>query len=106
MASGSAPMTYISKLSASVDVVLLTKPGVSVKVTNLSGTAPIFFTVSEPGGSCPVPAIDGMSCFSAASVAGTSVTARHDGQFGSIIQLVSAGTPQYMCEVQSTHATS
>lgn len=106
MASGSGGHVYNSTLAASVDVVLLTDPGMSVKVTNLSGTPAIYFTVSRPGGNCPVPSVGNSQCFTAASVTGNSVNVRHDGQFGTIIQLISSGTPAYMCEVQSLHATS
>ena len=89
-----------------VDLVYLTNPGMGVKVTNVSGTAPIWFTVSHPGGDCPIPVGGGTGCYSVASVAGTSTTVRHDGQFGTVVQLISSGTPAYAVEVQSVHATS
>ena len=90
------------------DLVWLSGAGQSIKVTNVSGSAPLFWTVSHPGGSCPVPSTSGSvnGTYVTAGAAGTSTSARHDGQFGSIVQVVSTGTPSYMVEVQSVHATS
>lgn len=92
--------------SNTVDLAVLTDAGFSIRVTNISGTAPIWFTVSEPGGHNTVPAIGGQNEFCAASVAGNAVNVRHAGQFGSVVQLISSGTPTYTVEVQGNHATS
>ena len=89
-----------------VDLVYLTHPGFSVKVTNVSGTAPLWFTVSHPGGDGTPPVGGGANCFSVASVAGQSTSVRHDGQFGTVVQLISSGTPAYSVEIQGNHATS
>lgn len=97
MASGSSRRVYSSTLTAStVDLVVLTEGGYGVEVINTTGTAPIWFTISEQGGACPVPTIGGTTGeFCAASVAGYSMKVRHEGLFGSVIQLISAGTPTY-----------
>ena len=107
MASGGATQVYNSSLggSGSVDTVWLSGGGSSIKVTNLTGTAPIFFTVSFPGGPCPVPTINGTADY-VATTAGMSTNVRTANQFGAIVQLVSASVQSYMCEVQSSHATS
>lgn len=89
-----------------VDLAILTGAGFGVRVTNLSGTAPIWFTVSHQGGACPVPTVGGASEYCVASVAGLGISARHAGQFGSVVQLISSGTPLYMVEVQGNHANS
>lgn len=100
MASGSAGRVYSGTLTGStVDTVLLTTPGTSVTVTNDTGTSPIWFTVSEPGGACPTPTVGGANCFSAGSVAGIAVPVRHPGYNGVIVQLISAGTPTYTVTV-------
>lgn len=108
MASGGGGHVYTSTLSggASVDTVWLSDGCSSTRVTNLTGTAPIFFTVSHPGGPCPIPSSNSPTSYVCAPTAGNSVSVRHDGQFGSIIQLVSASVQQYMCEAQSVRATS
>jgi len=97
MASGSAPKVYSNTLTAStVDVVLITGGAYGVQVTNVDGTSPFWFTVSTPGGPCPTPTVGGTNGeFAAASVAGAFVNIRHDGQFGSVVQLISSGTPTY-----------
>lgn len=94
--------------SVSADVVVLSDPGFSVKVTNVSGSFPLFFTVSNQGGACPVPSVSGSvgGTFVVPAVAGNSVNVRHSGQFGSVVQVVSTGSPSYMVEVQGNHATS
>ena len=90
-----------------VDLVYLTAPAYSVKVTNVTGTAAIYFTVGSPGGACPVPTIGGTGDFCLPATAGTSLSTRAgDFQFGTIVQLISTGTPQYMVELQSIRATS
>jgi len=105
MADISGSRVVTSTLSSStVDFVFLKAPGQSVKVTNQTGTAPIFYTVSHPGGTATVPTVNGANCYSVASVAGTSGFVRHDGMYGSIVQLISAGTPQYTVEVTSKNA--
>lgn len=88
------------------DLCFMTGPGYSVKVTNVTGTAPLYFTVDKPGGPCAVPTVGGSNCYAVASVAGSSTSARQDFLYGGIIQLISTGTPTYMVEVQSVRATS
>jgi hypothetical protein len=105
MANISAGRVATATLTANtVDLVFLTAPGQTIKVSNQSGTAPIFYTVSHPGGACPVPTVNGSNCYAVASVAGTYGFVRHDGMYGSIVQLISAGTPQYTVEVTSKNA--
>ena len=90
---------------ASVDTVILTDGGFGVEVMNVSGTSPIYFTVSHPGGACPVPTVGGTNCYCAASVAGAAVRVRHSGQYGSVVQLISSGTPQYIVSVVGDNAS-
>ena len=91
-----------AQLTAStVDLVFLSAAGQGIKVINQSGSAPIYFTVSRPGGDCPVPTVGGADNFCAASVAGASDFVRHDGMYGSIVQLISSGTPTYTVEIAS-----
>ena len=102
MASYAGGRVITQTLSANtVDFVYLSAPGMGVQVTNVSGTAPIYFTVSHPGGNGTVPTVNGQDCFVAASIAGEHEFVRHDGMYGSIVQLISAGTPQYSVEVSS-----
>jgi len=82
------------------DLCLMSAAGEAVIVSNISGQAPIYFTVSHPGGSCPVPTVNGQNCF-AVSSAGTRVSVRHDGMYGSVVQLISAASVQYTIEVGS-----
>jgi hypothetical protein len=85
-----------------VDLVFLSQPGQAVQVENVTGTAPIWFTVSHPGGTAQVPTVGGTSdCFCAASVAGAVMSVRHDGMYGSVVQLISTGTPTYTVSVGS-----
>jgi hypothetical protein len=98
----SAKRVVSATLTAStVDFIFLTESAQAIQVTNLTGTAPIYFTVSHPGGSAPVPTIGGNGCYCAASVAGAAVPVRHDGMYGTIVQLISTGTPTYSVEVAS-----
>ena len=82
-----------------VDLAVLSAPGQGVAVTNVSGTAPIYFTVDHPGGACTAPMVDGTYSFCVASVAGAREVVNHDGQFGSVVQLISAGSVQYTVAV-------
>lgn len=96
----SARVVYATLAANTVDLVVLTDGAFGVRVTNLNGAAPIWFTVSHPGGSNPVPTIGGaLGEWTAASVAGTAVTVRHAAQFGSCVQLTSTGSVSYMVEV-------
>ena len=97
MASGSGVMSYSSTVASVnvVETVLLTGSAFGIEVVNITGTAPIWFTVGEPGGPCPVPTVNGSGSFCAASVAGTQVKVRHQGFAGNVVQLISAGTPAY-----------
>lgn len=106
MATYSGAHTFTSSASVNtVDTVILTDGGFGVTVTNVSGSAPIFFTVSHPGGPCPVPTVNGTNGYVAASVAGVTVPVRHAAQFGSVVQLISAGTPQYTVAVVGSGLT-
>ena len=87
-----------------VDLIVLTDAGFGVEITNVSGSAPLWFTVSHPGGPCPVPVVASASVnasnqYCAGAAAGTRVPVRHAGQFGSVVQLISSGTPEYVVEV-------
>ena len=97
-----AKRTATATIAAStVDLIVLTDPGEAVRVINVSGAAPIYFTVSVPGGPCPVPAINGVNTFVAAGSPGETVSIRHDGMYGSVIQLISASVGQYTVSVGS-----
>ena len=105
--SGDHTVYVASAASVGADLVVLTAGGFSVKVTNISGSAPLFWTVSHQGGSCPVPTTSGgPGVYVTAGAAGSSTNARHSGQFGSVVQVVSTGTTSYTVEVQGNHAIS
>ena len=89
-----------------VDLVFLTGAGQAVQVINQTGTAPIWFTVSHPGGNAVTPTVNGVSCYGVASVAGQTTSVRHDGLYGSFIQLISTGTPTYTVVVGSKQIAS
>ena len=91
--------------ASSVDTVVLTAPGYSVKVTNNSGTSPIYWTADSPWGSLFAPTVGGHGTLCSASVAGASTNVRGAFMYGAVIQLISAGTPQYSIEMQSARAT-
>jgi len=93
----SAPRVASATLAANaVDLVFLTQGGSGVAVTNVSGSAPIWFTVDAPGGACKPPTVGAsVGAFCSSSVAGQTINARMDAQFGAIVQLISTGTPQY-----------
>src|ERR1019366_9108435 len=100
MAAQQTSGTYIVNnafASASVvDLVYLTGAAYAVKVTNLTGTAPIYFTVGSPGGACPAPTLNGTGDYYLGATAESSLSTRAgDFQFGTIVQLISSGTPQY-----------
>lgn len=105
---GGKQVVQATLASASVDTVVLTSAGFSVKVTNLSAGAPIYWTVDSPGGACVPPTVNGVNTFCSASVgAGAAINTRAgDFMFGAIVQLISNGTPQYMVELQSVRSTS
>ena len=91
-----------------VDTAVLTGAGFSVKVTNLSENAHLFWTVDSPGGACVPPTVNGVNSFCASSVgAGAGVNTRAgDFMYGAVVQLISAASVQYMVELQSIRATS
>ena len=93
--------------SASVDTVVLTGAGFSVKVNNLGGNN-LYWTVDSPGGACPVPTVGGSNCYVSASVsAAQSITTRAgDFQFGAVVQVIAATPTIYEVELQSVRATS
>ena len=101
-------VVYVSAAASvgTADLCVLTSPCFSIKVTNVAGTAPLYFTVDRPGGACVAPVIGGANDFAIAATAGNSVNVRHDGQFGSVVQVISSGTTSYTVEVQGAHATS
>ena len=92
--------------SGGVDLVYLTNPGFSVRVTNVSGVAPIYFTVDHPGGPCPVPTVGGQSCYVVPAGIGLYVSARNDFLSGAIIQLTSASVVQYSAQMQGVRVGS
>lgn len=105
--SGGHTVYVASSASVGADLCVLTAGGMSIKVTNIAGTAPIFFTVSHQGGACPLPNTAGSaSTYVVAGAANASTNVRHSGQFGSIVQVTSTGVTSYMVEVQGQHATS
>ena len=85
--------------ASTVDLVWLTDPGFGVSVENISGSSPIYWTVSRQGGPCPVPSVAAstgtVNTFCTAASPGAVTSVRHAGQFGSIVQLISSGTPSY-----------
>ena len=102
--SNQASRSVSATLQAStVDLVWLTDPGFAVAVQNDSGSAAIYWTVSHPGGPCPVPSVAAstgtVNTFCSAASPGAVTTVRHAGQFGSIVQLISSGTPSYTVAV-------
>lgn len=96
--------------ASTVDLVWLTDPGFGVSVTNDSGSAAIYWTVDAPGGACTPPTVAastgtvGVFC-SAASPGATAVT-RTSGQFGTIVQLISSGTPSYTVAVTGSQVNA
>lgn len=106
MSSGSSRRVYSGTLTSdTVDIVLLTEGGYGVQVVNTTGTAPIWFTVSTPGGPCPIPTVGGSSGeFCAASVTGATVPVRASVQFGALVQLISSGTPTYTVSLVGNQA--
>ena len=105
MASGSTRRTYGSVLAPNTpDTVLLTETGFGVEVQNVNGAAPLYFTISSPGGPCPVPSVGGAAGqFAVASVAGSAIKMRQQGLFGQIVQLVSSASVQYQVTVLGNH---
>lgn len=81
-----------------VDTVILTGAARKITVLNISGSASIFFTVSHPGGDNAQPTVNGQNCYVLPASLG-SLDVRHDGMFGSVINLISSGTPQYAVEI-------
>ncbi len=81
-----------------VDLVYLADSCKTITVVNVTGTAAIYFTVSRPGGSNLIPTITGANCFCLPAAIG-SLDTRHDGQFGSTVQLISSGTPTYTVSI-------
>jgi hypothetical protein len=79
---------------STVDLIFLSDAAQKVTVANTTGTAPIFFTVSHPGGDGNVPTVGGQGCYQLPAAI-SSLDVRHDGQFGTIVQLISSGTPSY-----------
>ena len=81
-----------------VDLAILTNPCFEVTVVNVTGTAAIYFTVGHPGGPCPQPTVGGQECYVLPAAVG-SVDIRHAGQFGTVVQLISSGTPTYTVSI-------
>jgi hypothetical protein len=96
-----AKRVYTGTLDATnADLINMIAPGEAIIVTNNNGLAPIYFTVDTPGGACAVPTVGGANCYSNAT-AGQRVSVRHDGMYGSIVQLIAAASVQYTIEVGS-----
>ncbi len=91
-----------------VDTVVLQNAGFSVKVTNVSENAHLFWTVDSPGGACIAPTINGVNSFCASSVgSGAAINTRSgDFMFGVVVQVISAASVSYLVELQSIRATS
>ena len=95
---------------SAVDVVLLTNPAFGCIVENLTCNAPIWFTVSAPGGpgTAPVVPSGGASVGAQYAVGGsvgpTSLSVRGPAQFGQVIQLVSINAEQYTVSVLGNQA--
>jgi len=106
MANISGKRVVSATLAANtVDLVFLSSAGQAVSIQNVTGTAPIWFTVSHPGGNGVAPTVgDQSGVFCAASVAGAEFQVRHDGMYGSVVQLISTGTPTYTVSVGSRNA--
>lgn len=106
--SGAQVVSVATAASVGADAVILSGGGSSVKVTNISGSAPLYWTVSNRGGPCPVPTTSGSvgGVYVTAAAAGSSTNARVAGQYGAVVQVVSTGNPSYMVELQSSNATS
>jgi len=86
------------------DLVVLADPGFGVEVTNVSGNGGIWFTVSEPGGPCVAPVVGAASVGTAgewytAATTGVTTKVRHQGQFGSVVQLISSASVTYQVAV-------
>ena len=84
--------------ASTVDLVFIQDAHTKITVVNDTGTSAIWFTVSRPGGTNPVPTVNGNECFTLPAAIG-SVDVRHNGFGGAIVQLISAGTPQYTVSV-------
>lgn len=103
---GGRTVYVATSASVGADLVILDAPCMSIRVTNIAGTAPLWFTVSHPGGPCPVPTSGGSNNFTVAAAANAFANVRHDGMYGSVVQVVSSGTTSYNVEVQGNHAAS
>ena len=102
MASGAAARQYSSLINPSlVDMVLIETGCNVISVTNVTGNGELWFTVSEPGGPNPQPNINGANTYCAASVAGSTVDVRHDGMYGTIVNLASSASVQYLVSIQN-----
>lgn len=100
MATNVGTRSVSAQLTPNVaDLVSLTDPGAGVSITNDTGGSLIWFTVSHPGGPCPVPTLSGVNSSCAASIPGSTVNLRHPGKAGSIVQLISSGAPTYTVTV-------
>ncbi len=98
---GKRAVSVTTDAHGGVDLIVLTEPGFGVAVTNVSGTVPLWFTVSEPGGPCIVPTVGGTTGeWCSASVAGNTVEVRHQAQFGTVVQVIAASVScQYQVAV-------
>lgn len=98
--SGTSAVTATFGGAASVDTVILTKAGNKCTVTNVTGSSAIYFVVSHPGGANPQPTVAGNNCQVLPAAIG-SVDVMHQGQFGTVVNLISAGTPTYTVAIIS-----
>lgn len=104
--SGTHVVNVAGAASVGADLIYLSKGGFSIKVTNITGQAPLYFTVDQRGGACTPPTVGGVNSYVVAGVAGSSTNARSDGQTGHVVQVASSASVSYMVEVQSSRATS
>lgn len=84
--------------ASTVETVILTAACKKITVLNVTGTTAIYFRVAHIGGSNPQPAVgDAVSYVLPAAIG--SVDIRHAGQFGTVVNLISSGTPGYAVSI-------
>lgn len=104
--NGGHSVYVAASASVGTDLIVMNGHGFSVKVTNLTGTAPLWYTVSAPGGTCIVPTVGGVKTRAVAATANASSNDRQALQFGAVVQVCSTGTTAYTVEILGNHATS
>lgn len=104
--NGGHSVFVASSASVGTDLIVMSGHGFSIKVTNVGGTAPLWYTASFPGGPCPVPSVNEVKSRAVAATANASSSDRQSFQFGAVVQVASTGTTAYLVELQGNHATS